>query len=76
MTLARLAIDQQDYDLAESTLVSLLERDPAHPEAGGLLEELRRMRRPPDPAELVGLKVAALQGWLDNIRLAAEGRAR
>jgi hypothetical protein len=74
MTLARLAIEQEDYELAENTLISLLERDPQHPEAGGLLNEVRRLRRPPEPAELVGLKVAVLRGWLDSVKLSAEGQ--
>jgi hypothetical protein len=74
MTLARLAIEQEDYELAENTLISLLERDPQHPEAGGLLNEVRRLRRPPEPAELVGLKVAVLRSWLDSVKLSAEGQ--
>jgi Flp pilus assembly protein TadD len=40
MTLARLAIDQGDLDLAERTLRGVLEREPGHGEAEELLETL------------------------------------
>jgi hypothetical protein len=76
MTLARLAIQQGDIDLAEATLVSLLERDPDHPEAGDMLVEVRRsLSGGPDPT-LTAAKVAALEGWLVTVRRAAERQAR
>jgi predicted Zn-dependent protease len=76
MTLARLAIQQGDIDLAEATLVSLLERDPDHPEAGELLAEVRRsLGGGPDPT-VAAVKVAALEGWLATVRRAAERQAR
>ena len=46
MTLARLAIDQGDLDLAERTLRGVLEREPGHAEAAELLETL--IAGPPD----------------------------
>jgi hypothetical protein len=76
MTLARLAIQQGDIDLAEATLVSLLERDPDHPEAGDMLVEVRRsLSGGPDPT-VTAAKVAALEGWLVTVRRAAERQAR
>jgi len=76
MTLARLAIEQGDLDLAEATLVSLLERDPDHSEAGALLAGVRRSRSGrPDPT-VAASKVAALEGWLATVRRAAERQAR
>ena len=76
MTLARLAIRQGDFDLAEATLLSLLERDPDHSEAGTLLAEVRRsLGGRPDPS-IAAAKVAALEGWLATVRRAAERQAR
>ncbi|MCU0304797.1 MAG: hypothetical protein MUC56_12140, partial [Thermoanaerobaculales bacterium] len=80
MTLARLALDQGDRQLAVATLESLLELDPGHAPAAELLDELRRE----EELELAGrlraaratVKIAALQGWLDAVRLAAERRAQ
>jgi tetratricopeptide (TPR) repeat protein len=71
LTLAKLALQQGDGELAEATLASLLERDPGNSEAEQLLAELRSQptRRRPSPASA---KVAALRGWLDTIRLASE----
>jgi tetratricopeptide (TPR) repeat protein len=76
MTLARLAIDQGDLDLAERTLRGVIEREPEHPEAAELLETLiagppqaESIAEPKDPAVA---KVEALQRWLDAVRLASE----
>jgi len=69
MTLARLAVDQGDLALAERTLDSLLERDPEHAGALALRDELRALRARPRGS---AARIAALQGWLDAIRLAAE----
>jgi tetratricopeptide (TPR) repeat protein len=72
MTLARLAIEQGDVELAENTLHSLLELDPDHPEAAELLEEIHRDRRGRPAPDIVAAKVATLQEWLDTVRGAAE----
>jgi tetratricopeptide (TPR) repeat protein len=71
LTLARLALQQGDEELAEATLASLLEQDPGNAEAQELLAELcsQPRRHRPRPASA---KVAALRGWLDTIRLASE----
>ena len=76
MTLARLAIDQGDLDLAERTLRGVIERDPENSEAAELLETL--VAGPPEEdssAEPQGFsdpRVGALQRWLDAVRLASE----
>jgi tetratricopeptide (TPR) repeat protein len=76
MTLARLAIDQGDLDLAERTLRGVLEREPGHSEAAELLETV--VAGPPqadagtsssDPSDA---RAEALQRWLDAVRLASE----
>jgi len=72
MTLARLAMEQGDVELAENTLGSLLERDPDHPEAAELLEKIHRDRRGRPAPDIVAAKVATLQEWLDTVRRAAE----
>ncbi len=78
MTLAKLALEQDDRPLAMATLESLIERDPANAKARSMLDELRareagfadeRLR-----AVRATTKIAALQGWLDAVRLAAERR--
>jgi tetratricopeptide (TPR) repeat protein len=74
MTLARLAIDQGDHELAEKTLGGLLARDPENFEAAELLESLTstavdHQAHPVDPTDH---RVRALQGWLDRVRLASE----
>jgi Flp pilus assembly protein TadD len=76
MTLARLAIDQGDLDLAERTLRGVLEREPEHPEAAELLgtviagpPEAVSAAEPKDPSDA---KAEALQRWLDAVRLASE----
>jgi len=76
MTLARLAIDQGDLDLAERTLRGVIEREPGHAEAAELLETL--VAGPPEadstaePKDPSATKVEALQRWLDAVRLASE----
>jgi hypothetical protein len=78
MTLARLALAQDDRSLAVATLKSLIDRDPDHIEAAKLLDELEST--PPSESDPdgggtpAGAKIAALQGWLDAVRLAAERR--
>jgi len=75
VTLARLALDQGDRELAIGILDSVLERDPEQADAMELLE---RLRTPPPPPPGVGFpsrRIAALQSWLDTVRLAAERRA-
>jgi tetratricopeptide (TPR) repeat protein len=76
MTLARLAIDQGDLDLAERTLRGVLEREPGHSEATQLLETM--IAGPPvetsatPSQDQAGAKQEALQRWLDAVRLASE----
>jgi tetratricopeptide (TPR) repeat protein len=76
MTLARLAIDQGDLDLAERTLRGVLEREPGHSDAAELLDTL--LAGPPDgdaaadATELSDPRAEALQRWLDAVRLASE----
>ena len=76
MTLARLAIDQGDLDLAERTLRGVLAREPGRAEAAELLETLvagpperDTATQPKDPSDA---KAEALQRWLDAVRLASE----
>ena len=71
LTLARLAVQQGDHDLAEATLQSLVERDPSNSEAVKFLDSLRSRPRG-DGGDATSAKVAALRGWLDTIRLASE----
>jgi tetratricopeptide (TPR) repeat protein len=76
MTLARLAIDQGDVDLAERTLRGVLEREPGHTEASELLEAL--LAGPPEEypespvQDPVDPRAEALRRWLDAVRLASE----
>ena len=76
MTLARLAIDQGDLDLAERTLRGVLEREPDHSGAAELLETV--IAGPPQggssakPKGSSDAKAEALQRWLDAVRLASE----
>jgi len=80
MTLARLAIEQGDQELAEKTLRGLLTRDPEHEEAAQLLEDLTA--KPAEavvseiPVDRTEATVRALQGWLNGVRLASERLAR
>jgi hypothetical protein len=76
MTLARLAIDQGDFDLAERTLRGVLEREPDRRDAAELLQALTAGPPPPalsedmeDPSKA---KAQALQRWLEAVRLASE----
>jgi hypothetical protein len=77
MTLARLAIDQGDIELAESTLRGVLALAPGNEEATRLLESLQP--HPSGVAEGAGgvddpvkVKVRKLRRWLDTVRLASE----
>jgi len=80
MTLAKLALDQDDRPLAMATLESLIERDPSNGEAVELLDELRAQVVAVANEKLRAVqattKIAALQGWLDAVRLAAERRVQ
>ena len=78
LTLARLALEQDDLELAESTLLDLLRRVPDHAEAEALLREVRRQTAVPSevPRSVAEAKIGALQGWLHTVRLAAERRAQ
>jgi hypothetical protein len=78
MTLAKLALDQDDRPLAMATLESLIERDPTNTEAVAMLDELRAREETVANEKLRAVrattKIVALQGWLDGVRLAAERR--
>jgi hypothetical protein len=80
MTLANLALEQGDRPLAMATLESLIERDPSHAKAIELLDRLRGEDRAVADEKLRAVrataKIAALQGWLDAVRLAAERRVQ
>jgi tetratricopeptide (TPR) repeat protein len=75
-TLARLAAEQGDHDLAEKTLRSVLEADPENHEAARLLESLiEAAPRPDDGHRAEGradVRINALQEWLEAVRLASE----
>ncbi len=75
-TLARLAIEQGDHDLAEKTLRSVLETDPENHDAARLLESLIEAAPRPDDGhrteDRADLRVNALQEWLEAVRLASE----
>lgn len=86
VTLARLALEQDDRPLAEETLQAVLERDPSNREAAELLEHLSEEVIPeiPEPfssgpsvsqADLLTAKAERLKGWMEDIRTAAERRA-
>ena len=76
MTLARLAVEQGDLDLAKKTLRGVLEADPGNQDAARLLESLMETAPPPEAAktakDAADAKVRALQEWLEAARLAAE----
>jgi len=77
MTLARLALDQADLELAEKTLRGVLERDPSNAEAARLLAGLTAGT---GVGEATGeadegasdARARALQRWLEAVRLASE----
>ncbi len=77
MTLARLALDQADLELAEKTLRGVLERDPTNAEANRLLAGLTAGTGV-DEADgradegTVDARARALQRWLEAVRLASE----
>ena len=80
MTLAKLALQQDDRPLAMATLESLIERDPTNTEAIAMLDELSAREATSANEKLRAMqattKIAALQGWLDAVRLAAERRVQ
>jgi hypothetical protein len=76
MTLARLALDQGDLELAEKTLRGVLARNPEHAEAAELLARLTGEPAPEPtaagPETGQQARVEALRRWLDAVRLASE----
>ena len=77
MTLARLALDQADLELAEKTLRGVLERDPNHAEANELLAGLTAAAGGDAPGDRAGdetgdARAQALRRWLEAVRLASE----
>ena len=77
MTLARLALDQADLELAEKTLRGVLERDPSNAEAARLLAGLTagtEFGEATGQADegTVDARARALQRWLEAVRLASE----
>ena len=77
MTLARLALDQGDLELAEKTLQGVLERDPTNAEANRLLAGLTAGTGVGEASgwadEGTGdARARALQRWLEAVRLASE----
>jgi len=74
ITLARLALQQGDFELAKTTLRALLDRNPEDAEAAQLLEQMTSGELG-GPLGRAAAKVGALQAWLDTIRLASERRS-
>ena len=78
MTLARLALDQGDLELAERTLRGVLARHPGHLEASRLLASLTEgaaeteSRGSGATGTTGDARVQALRRWLDAVRLASE----
>ncbi len=76
ITLARLAIEQGDLELAEKTLRAILDVEPGNEGAARLLESLLEAPPPPEAAsgarEVADAKIRALREWLEAARLAAE----
>ncbi len=77
-TLARLALEQNDLDLAERTARAVLAQNPGSSLAQDVLDEADRRRvalaEEGSPADLAALKIAALRGWLETVTLASEKR--
>lgn len=73
ITLARLALDQGDHELAQRTLEGVLEHDPDSTEARELLDRMAVAAgsEPAATRDLSSAKIAALQTWLEDIRLSA-----
>jgi len=77
VTLARLALEQRDWDLAERTARAVLEANPGSVEARTILEAAQRRAAPGgavDRASLDARKIDALRGWLNAVKLASESR--
>jgi hypothetical protein len=75
MTLARLAVEQGDFDLAESTARGVLERDPGSGEARQMLEWLASKLSAATSSDATAdgdERSQALRRWLEAVRLAAE----
>ena len=78
MTLARLALDQADLELAEKTLRGVLERNPDHAEAAELLAGLTASAGDgvstsgASPDATTDSRARALRRWLEAVRLASE----
>jgi hypothetical protein len=75
MTLARLAVEQGDFELAESTARGVLERDPGSGEAHQMLDWLASKLSAATPADATAegdKRSQALRRWLEAVRLAAE----
>ncbi len=75
MTLARLAVEQGDLELAESTARGVLERDPGSHEARQMLEWLASKAAADEGSDRTvdgDARPQALRRWLDAVRLAAE----
>ncbi len=86
VTLARLALEQDDRPLALETLKAVLDLDPENWEATQLLDQLSGdevpeivespySEMPISPAEVLAAKSARLKGWMENIRSADQRRA-
>jgi hypothetical protein len=76
MTLARLAVEQGDLEMAEKTVRRILEREPAHEDALRLLDEITG-ETPEDVPQIAAEdpsdpRVRALQRWLETVRLTSE----
>ncbi len=69
VTLARLAFEQGDRELAAQTLAAVLAREPGNV---GALELEAELAGQDAPAGARARTVVALQGWLGRFRLAAE----
>jgi Flp pilus assembly protein TadD len=75
MTLARLAVEQGDFELAESTARGVLEREPSSAEARQMLDWLASKNSAAEPSgdgNDGDRRSQALRRWLETVRLAAE----